>query len=150
MNSSPPQMRADSTPHKDFMQKGAEYTAFHRKHYLRRSRQAGRCATSCCGTCNVVALQTSLTAVANETSVIGERLARWLIMCQDSVSHREIHLTHEFPATMLEVRRPRVTEAVNVLEGKGLKVDIGSFRPLTCQCIWLADLSIQRQNYPHT
>lgn len=68
----------------------------------------------------VFGLQTSLTAVANGTAFIGERLARWLLMYQDRLNRNDLKITHDFLATMLGVRRPGVTEAINQLEGEGL------------------------------
>ena len=49
-----------------------------------------------------------------------ERLARWILMAQDRLGHANLPLTHEFLALMLGVRRPRVTDALHVLEGEGL------------------------------
>jgi CRP-like cAMP-binding protein len=47
------------------------------------------------------------------------RLARWLVMVQDRHNETKIKLTHEFLALILGVRRPGVTVAMQVLEGKG-------------------------------
>ena len=49
-----------------------------------------------------------------------QRLARWLLMCQDSVSSEMLPLTHEFIAQMLGSGRPTVTIAAGVLERAGL------------------------------
>jgi CRP-like cAMP-binding protein len=65
-------------------------------------------------------VQTAQTAMANGRSKIEERLARWLLLAQDRVDGNELALTHEFLATMLGVRRPGVTVALNLLEGSGL------------------------------
>jgi CRP-like cAMP-binding protein len=64
-------------------------------------------------------VQTAYTAMANGRSRIDERLARWLLMAHDRVGGDELPLTHEFLALMLAVRRPGVTEALNVLENDG-------------------------------
>ncbi|WP_196259616.1 Crp/Fnr family transcriptional regulator [Pelagibacterium limicola] len=63
--------------------------------------------------------QMSYTALSNAVHVIDERLARWLLMCHDRSDSDEMALTHEFLALMLAVRRPSVTTALHVLEGKG-------------------------------
>ncbi|HEY4201040.1 MAG TPA: Crp/Fnr family transcriptional regulator [Devosiaceae bacterium] len=64
-------------------------------------------------------LQTSATALANGHAKLEERLARWLLMTHDRVEGTDVRLTHEFLAVMLGVRRPGVTDAMHILEGKG-------------------------------
>ncbi|RUT31455.1 Crp/Fnr family transcriptional regulator [Arsenicitalea aurantiaca] len=64
--------------------------------------------------------QTACTALANGHSKLEERLARWLLMTHDRMDGAEVSLTHEFLAVMLGVRRPGVTVAIHILEGKGL------------------------------
>ncbi len=68
----------------------------------------------------VFATQVAQAALANGRATIEERLARWLLMAHDRIEDEDIRLTHEFIATMLGVRRPGVTDALNELEGKGL------------------------------
>jgi CRP-like cAMP-binding protein len=65
-------------------------------------------------------IQTAQTALANGRSKIDERLARWLLMAHDRVDSDELHLTHEFLALMLGVRRPGVTVALKMLEQDGM------------------------------
>jgi len=55
----------------------------------------------------------------NEASKL-ERLSRWPLMCDDRVSGGRLTITHEFLAEMLGVRRPGVTVALQLLEGRGL------------------------------
>lgn len=66
------------------------------------------------------ATQISQTAVANGRSTLEVRLARWLLMAHDRLIGDELPLTHELLATMLGVRRPGVTVALQLLEQKGL------------------------------
>ena len=63
--------------------------------------------------------QMSSTVLANAHAKLEERLARWLLMVHDRMDGNAISLTHEFLAIMLGVRRPGVTVAVHILEGKG-------------------------------
>jgi CRP-like cAMP-binding protein len=49
---------------------------------------------------------------------VQERLARWLLMCQDRLQDDHLPLTHDFLALMLGVRRPGVTVALHTLEGE--------------------------------
>lgn len=62
-------------------------------------------------------IQTGYTALSNGSGVIGERLARWLLMCHDRIDGDELTLTHEFLGVMLGVRRSGVTDAIHLLEG---------------------------------
>jgi CRP-like cAMP-binding protein len=65
-------------------------------------------------------VQATFTAMSNATHSIEERLARWLLMCHDRSAGNDLHLTHQFMAVMLAVRRASVTTALHVLEGHKL------------------------------
>src|SRR6266540_557344 len=65
-------------------------------------------------------VQTSQTALVNGRATIDERLARWLLMAHDRMSAPKFHITHEFLSLMLGVRRPSVTDALHLLESRGL------------------------------
>lgn len=64
-------------------------------------------------------MQTSHTALSNAVHPIEERLARWILMCDDRSDAGEMPLTHEYMSIMLAVRRPSVTTSLHVLEGNG-------------------------------
>lgn len=68
----------------------------------------------------VFLIQTSQTAIANVAAVLPQRLARWLLMCEDRLTSKHIPITHEFLSVMLGVQRSGVTIAMGELENRGL------------------------------
>lgn len=88
-------------------------------------------------------LQVAQLAACNRLHDMDQRLARWLLMCQDRINSEKLPLTHEFLAQMLGSGRPTVTIAAGVLERAGLIANTrGSMRILNrkrledaaCEC----------------
>lgn len=65
-------------------------------------------------------MQVAQLAACNRLHGIDQRLARWLLMCQDRFNSQLLPLTHEFLAQMLGTGRPSVSLAAGVLEHAGL------------------------------
>jgi CRP-like cAMP-binding protein len=89
------------------------------------------------------AMQVAQLAACNRLHEIEQRLARWMLMCQDRTEADMLPMTHEFFAQMLGAGRPSVTLAAGVLQRAGIirysrgKVNILNREALenaSCEC----------------
>jgi CRP-like cAMP-binding protein len=67
-----------------------------------------------------LSLQAEQMAACNRLHEVEERLARWLLMCQDRLGTDTLELTQQFLAHMLGTRRASVTVAAGILQKAGL------------------------------
>jgi CRP-like cAMP-binding protein len=105
------------------------------------------------GYVHVLSDQLGQTAICARYHVVEVRLARWLLMTRDRAHSDEFHLTHEFLARMLGVRRVGITKAAGMLEkrgaidyhrGKITVLDHAALEEASCRCYELGKQMYER------
>jgi CRP-like cAMP-binding protein len=98
-------------------------------------------------------LQLGNLAVCVHFHQVNPRLARWLLMSQDRAHADSFHMTHEFMAYLLGVRRVGITKAAGSLQRAGLikyhhgflsVLDRGGLEAAACGC-YAKDAAVYEQ-----
>jgi CRP-like cAMP-binding protein len=97
----------------------------------------------CTGYNEVLLLQARVTAACNAVHPVEARFCRWLLQSADRAESDTIHLTQEFLAEMLGVRRTSVTDVASRMQKQGaitysrgtIKiVDHKALQNMSCEC----------------
>jgi CRP-like cAMP-binding protein len=108
-------MRTPQTPTKTFMQVGGSGYALPVDAFINIVAADPMLAQLLLRYVHSCSVQLAHSALANARYNVYERLARWLLMCQDRLGD-ELLLTHEFLSVMLGVRRSGVTDQIHLPE----------------------------------
>jgi CRP-like cAMP-binding protein len=111
---------SDQSPHDQYIQLAGAGYRIKTSPFLRAVHQSPNLSTLLLRYVHAFTTQTAQTALANGSSHIDERLARWLLMCHDRIDGDVLPLTHRFLSMMLGVRRSGVTDTLHILEGRRL------------------------------
>jgi CRP-like cAMP-binding protein len=91
----------------------------------------------------VVLAQLAQSAACTRFHEVNQRLARWLLMTHDRTRGDQLHLTHQFLADMLGVRRSAITIAAGLLQQRGViqysrgeihVLDRAALEASSCEC----------------
>lgn len=108
------------TPHHHYMQIGGTGFKVPTVDFLRITEQSATFRNLMLRFVHVFMTQAAQSALVNGSSIIEERLARWVLMCHDRLDAMEFPITHDFLSMMLGVRRSSVTDAIHLLERDSL------------------------------
>ena len=114
-----PAMGSDSTPNRIFIQLADDAWRMDTRSFVAALDASPTLRNLVMRYGHTLSIQMTYTALSNAVHSIDERLARWLLMCDDRIEGLEMALTHELMSMMLAVRRPSVTTSLHVLEGNG-------------------------------
>lgn len=128
---------------------------------LEETRRGGALADLLLRYVQVIMAMTAQSVACNRLHPIEERCARWLLLSHDRVGRDRFHLTHEYLAHMLGVRRASVTVVMGLLQRAGLLeyargdvtiLDRPGLEVAACECYAVIrthfDALVQRPNTP--
>jgi CRP-like cAMP-binding protein len=122
-------LMTDRTPHKTFMQVAGSGISVPVQDFMQAVDNHKPLRDLLLRYVHSADVQLAHSALANGRYSMQERLARWLLMCQDRLDRSDLPLTHEFLSLMLGVRRSGVTNELHILEGvHAIKATRGNVR----------------------
>ena len=111
---------------------------------FRKAAAASKPIVDLCIRYNEVLLaQARITAACNISHEVEARFCRWLLQSRDRAESDTVHLTQEFLAEMLGVRRTSVTEVAIKMQGQGVIhytrgviqiTNLPRLKELSCEC----------------
>ena len=111
---------AGSSPMKAFCQVAGQALRMRADDFLRSLDEHPELAALVRRYTQAMVSQIAQTSACNRVHSVQQRMCRWLLTTHDRVGSDEFHLTQEFLAQMLGVRRPSVTVAAGQLQRAGL------------------------------
>ena len=116
----PALLGTDSLPNRAFIQIPGSGYRIQAAHLTKEFERRGKLREKLQRHIQAHVVQVSQTAACNRLHEISERLARWLLMCQDRTNSPLLQITHKSLAAMLGAPRPTVTLAAGILQKRGL------------------------------
>jgi CRP-like cAMP-binding protein len=111
---------AESSPTRAISQVAGEALRLETKVFKEEMKRAGQLYGLVQRYTQAMINQISQSTVCNHRHSVQKRMCRWLLMSHDRVGTDQFHLTQEFLAQMLGVRRPTVTAVAGILQKAGL------------------------------
>jgi CRP-like cAMP-binding protein len=111
---------AESSPTRAISQVAGEALRLETKVFKEEMKRAGPLYGLVLRYTQAMINQISQSTVCNHRHSVQKRMCRWLLMSHDRVGTDQFHLTQEFLAQMLGVRRPTVTAVAGILQKAGL------------------------------
>jgi CRP-like cAMP-binding protein len=109
-----------SSPTRTVIQIAASGFRINARNLVQIARQAPGLANRLQRYVQILGMQGTQVAACNRLHEVDQRLARWLLMCQDRIHSSFVPLTQELLAHMLGTRRASVTVAAGALQKAGL------------------------------
>jgi CRP-like cAMP-binding protein len=141
------------SPYRSLVQLGGNAYRINANHIKRAIDEMPSFRTALLHFLHAVLIQASQCAACNLCHQAMQRLARWLLMSQDRSGRAELPITHDALARLLGVRRSTISEAIELLERRGVLVkarglirirDRDHLERVSCKCYRIIRLEQER------